>query len=278
MDRNASQVAPKQLLSVGDGIFLTIGMIVGALIFKAPSTVAGATSSNAEFLFAWLLGGLVSLCGALVYAELAARHPDVGGEYMFLRRGWGHGVAFVFAWSRMTVIQTGAIAAVAFVFGDYASEIVALGKGSSAIWAAIAVAALTALNLAGTLHSKTLQKVMEARSKVFAAREAQNIPELGQAEGALRATLGHLFALAEAYPDLKTNQSFQQLQARISGLENGIADRREFYNESVNVNNVRIEQFPDTIIAGMFNFKPAHLLEFREAEKADVDMKQLFGS
>ena len=127
-------------------------------------------------------------------------------------------------------------------------------------------------------EQETLQKVMEARSKVFAAREAQNIPELGQAEGALRATLGHLFALAEAYPDLKTNQSFQQLQARISSLENAIADRREFYNESVNVNNVRIEQFPDTIIAGMFNFKQAQLLEFREAEKADVDMKQLFSA
>ena len=127
-------------------------------------------------------------------------------------------------------------------------------------------------------EQETLQKVMEARSKVFAAREAQNIPELGRAEGALRATLGHLFALAEAYPDLKTNQIFQQLQARISSLENAIADRREFYNESVNINNVRVEQFPDTIIAGMFNFKPAPLLEFRNAEKADVDMKQLFGS
>lgn len=127
-------------------------------------------------------------------------------------------------------------------------------------------------------EQETLQKVMEARSKVFAAREAQNIPELGQAEGALRATLGHLFALAEAYPDLKTNQSFQQLQARITSLENAIADRREFYNESVNINNVRIEQFPDTIIAGMFNFKPASLLEFRDVEKADVDMKQLFSS
>lgn len=127
-------------------------------------------------------------------------------------------------------------------------------------------------------EQETLQKVMEARSRVFAAREAQNIPELGQAEGALRATLGHLFALAEAYPDLKTNQIFQQLQARISGLENAIADRREFYNESVNINNVRVEQFPDTMIAGMFNFKPAPLLEFRDAEKADVDMKQLFGS
>ena len=162
MDRNASSVAPKQLLSVSDGIFLTIGMIVGALIFKAPSTVAGATSGAADFLLAWVLGGLVSLCGALVYAELASRHPDTGGEYMFLMRGMGRGVAFVFAWSRMTVIQTGAIAAVAFVFGDYASEIIRLGgNNSSAIWAAIAVVALTLLNLAGTLQSKTLQKVME---------------------------------------------------------------------------------------------------------------------
>ena len=127
-------------------------------------------------------------------------------------------------------------------------------------------------------EQETLQKVMEARSRVFAAREAQNMPALGQAEGTLRATLGQLFALAEAYPDLKTNQSFQQLQARISSLENAIADRREFYNESVNVNNVRVEQFPDTIIAGMFNFKQAHLLEFRAAEKADVDMKQLFST
>jgi amino acid transporter len=113
------------------------------------------------FLFAWLFGGLVSLCGALVYAELAARHADTGGEYMFLTRSWGRGVAFLFAWSRMTVIQTGAIAAVAFVFGDYASEIFSFGNHSSAIWAALGVVVLTALNLAGTTQSKTLQKAME---------------------------------------------------------------------------------------------------------------------
>src|SRR3954468_7391037 len=153
--------APKQLLSVGDGIFLTAGMIIGALIFKAPATVAGATSGAETFLLAWLFGGVVSLCGALVYAELASRHPDTGGEYAFLARGWGNGVAFLFAWSRMTVIQTGAIAAVSFVFGDYASEIFRLPGNSSALWAAIAVVALTALNLAGTLQSKGLQKVME---------------------------------------------------------------------------------------------------------------------
>jgi amino acid transporter len=155
-------VRPRELLSVPDGIFLTVGMVIGVGIFKLPSLVAGNTASATVFLLAWLLGGLVSLCGALVYAELAARHPETGGEYAFLQQGFGRGAAFLFAWSRMTVIQTGAIAAVAFAFGDYASEIVRLGEKSSAVWAAVAVVAFTLLNFAGTLQSKTLQKVMEA--------------------------------------------------------------------------------------------------------------------
>ena len=152
---------PKQLLSVPDGIFLTVGMVVGVGIFKAPALVAGNASSNMEFLFAWILGGVVSLCGAFVYAELASRHPETGGEYAFLTRAFGRPASFLFAWSRMTVIQTGAIAAVAFVFGDYASEIFRLGQYSTAIYAAICVVALTALNFASTLHSKTTQKVLE---------------------------------------------------------------------------------------------------------------------
>ena len=122
----------------------------------------------------------------------------------------------------------------------------------------------------------TLQKVIEARSKVAVARESQDVRALGSAEGALRTSVGNLFALAEQYPDLKTNQTFLQLQSRISGLENAIADRREFYNESANINNVRIEQFPDTLIAGMLSFKPAQLLQFDSAEKTDVDVKELF--
>jgi amino acid transporter len=153
--------APRQLLSVGDGVFLTVGMVIGVGIFKAPSIVAGNTSSTAEFLFAWLLGGVISLCGALVYAELSSRHPETGGEYTFLNQGLGRGAGFLFAWSRMTVIQTGAIAAVAFVFGEYASEIFRLGEHSVAIYAALSVLALTLLNFAGTLESKMLQKVME---------------------------------------------------------------------------------------------------------------------
>lgn len=161
MDSNASAVKPKQLLTVSDGVILLCGMVIGAGIFKAPSIVAGNAANAGEFFFAWILGGVVSLCGALVYAELAARYPETGGEYAFLSRGFGRGAGFVFAWSRMTVIQTGAITAVAFVFGDYASEILRLGSNSPAVYAAVGVAALTLLNLAGTLESKTLQTAMQ---------------------------------------------------------------------------------------------------------------------
>ena len=98
------------------------------------------------------------------------------------------------------------------------------------------------------------------------------------AEAALARGLVHVNAVAESYPDLKANQTFQQLQTRISSLENAIADRREFYNESVNINNVRIEQFPDVFVARMFGFKEAQLLEFSEEEKKDVDVKSLFNS
>ncbi|WP_271409058.1 LemA family protein [Pseudomonas sp. Q1-7] len=123
----------------------------------------------------------------------------------------------------------------------------------------------------------TLERVIAARNAVASAREKGDVGALGQAESGLRSGLGQLFALAENYPQLKANESFQFLQQRISGLENGIADRRELYNEAVNLNNVRIEQFPDVIIAGLFGFKAAELLEFSEAEKADVDLKSLFG-
>ena len=122
----------------------------------------------------------------------------------------------------------------------------------------------------------TLQKVIEARSQVQAARQQQDIPALGQAEGMLRMGLGNIFAVAEAYPELKANENFMQLQTRITSLENGIADRRELYNEAVNINNVQIEVFPASIIAKLFNFGEKPLLEFSANEKADVDMKQMF--
>jgi LemA protein len=125
-------------------------------------------------------------------------------------------------------------------------------------------------------EQETLVRIAEARSRVAAARETQNIGALGPAEAALRSGVATVFAVVERYPELKANANFMQLQARITGLENAIADRREFYNESVNVNNVRIEQFPDVIVARAFKFGEARLLHFDARETADVDLGSLF--
>ena len=125
-------------------------------------------------------------------------------------------------------------------------------------------------------EQETLQRITQARSSVASAQARGDVRELGKAETMMRAGLGQLFALAENYPELKADETFRHLQQRISGLESSIADRREFYNESVNNNNVRIEQFPDVIIARLFHFQAFDLLEFSERELQDVDVKALF--
>ena len=125
-------------------------------------------------------------------------------------------------------------------------------------------------------EQETMERIIQARSSVANAQSDGDIKALGAAETMMRSSLGQLFALAENYPDLKADSNFKHLQQRISGLENGIADRRELYNESVNNNNVRIEQFPDVLIARQFNFTAFELLEFQDEELQDVDMKTLF--
>jgi len=127
-------------------------------------------------------------------------------------------------------------------------------------------------------EQETLQRVTEARARVSSAREQQDVTALGKAEGMLRMGLGQIFAVAEAYPELKANEHFMQLQTRITALENSIADRREWYNDSVNLHNVRIEQFPDLFVARVFQFEARPLLEFASAEKTDIDLKSLFSA
>lgn len=126
-------------------------------------------------------------------------------------------------------------------------------------------------------EQETLNRVMEARSGIAKARETGNLPALGAAEKMLRMGLGSLYAVAEAYPELKTSEKFQYLQTRITSLENGIADRREYYNEAVKNNNIRIEQFPEILIARWFGFGERSLLEFAESDKRDHNLNQLFG-
>ncbi|MFW5431184.1 MAG: LemA family protein [Methylophilaceae bacterium] len=127
-------------------------------------------------------------------------------------------------------------------------------------------------------EQQTLENVIKARSGVDKARQLQDVAGLAVAESALQGSLGGLFALAENYPDLKADQSFNALQSRITGLENAIADRREFYNDSVNVNNVRVAQFPDLIVANLLGFKTLNLLKFASAELKDVDVNKRFNS
>jgi LemA protein len=125
---------------------------------------------------------------------------------------------------------------------------------------------------------ETFDQVIKARSAVASASSARDMEALGKAEGSLRSGLSRLFALAEAYPDLKATEQFSHLQKRISGLEDAISDRREFYNESVNLNNVGVEEFPAAIVAGMFGFRRFQLLRFTAEETRDVDVRALFNA
>ncbi|OGI44012.1 MAG: LemA family protein [Candidatus Muproteobacteria bacterium RBG_16_65_31] len=125
---------------------------------------------------------------------------------------------------------------------------------------------------------EVLEKVTQARAAVGKAREAGDVAALGAAETRMRVGLANLFAVAENYPELRANENFQHLQNRISQLEAQIADRREYYNDSVNINNVRVEQFPDGIVARLFRFGLRPLLSFEESELKDVNVKALFNS
>ena len=123
---------------------------------------------------------------------------------------------------------------------------------------------------------ETLERVTQARSQVEAARQAGNVTSVSAAEGVMRSGLANLYAVAERYPELKADTVFRNLSARISALETAITDRREIYNDAATAQNVRIETFPDSIVAGMSNFEPAHLLKFDKSQTADVDVALAF--
>lgn len=149
--------APRALLRRRDAVAIIVGIVIGAGIFRTPPLVAQIAGDGGWALALWVAGGLVSLVGALCYAELAATYPHAGGDYHFLTRAFGRDVSFLYGWARATVINTGSIALLAFVFGDYASRLVDLGPRSPALWAALLVVALTAVNVASLAVSARTQ-------------------------------------------------------------------------------------------------------------------------
>ncbi len=158
----AGIAAPVQILRARAAFAIAVGIVVGAGIFRTPSLVAGASSSEAMFLSAWVLGGSLSIVGALCYAELVSTYPHAGGDYAYLKRAFGPRLAFLYAWARLSVIQTGSIALLAFVAGDYLAQLIDLGPLSPALYAAAAVVVLTAINCLGVRQGTATQNWLTA--------------------------------------------------------------------------------------------------------------------
>lgn len=146
-------------LGLFDATMIVMGGIIGAGIFVNPAEVARHSGSPALIVGAWLLGGVVALAGALVYAELAARRPEVGGQYAYLRDAYGPLPAFLYGWSLLLVIQSGGMAAVAITFARYTRAFVDLPVPDAAV-AAGALALLTLVNCLGVRAGSTVQNVL----------------------------------------------------------------------------------------------------------------------
>jgi basic amino acid/polyamine antiporter, APA family len=142
-----------------DATMIVMGGIVGSGIFVTPATVARSVGSTGAILGAWIVGGVVAVLGAFVYAELAARRPDVGGQYVYLRDAYHPLAAFLYGWALLLVIQTGGMAASAVTFARYALELVPLPLDEGLL-ATAALALLTVVNCLGVRHGSRLQSVL----------------------------------------------------------------------------------------------------------------------
>ena len=161
---------------------LVMGSVIGAGIFVVPHTVAALVPAPAPVLAAWVIGGLISMAGGLVYADLARRRPHVGGQYAFLREAYHPALAFVYGWSLLWVIQSGGMAAVAVVFGTYCNQLLLLlgdaAAPGSAVTAALAIAAVTAVNCTGARAGSTAQNVFMSL-KILAMPDARAVRPVG---------------------------------------------------------------------------------------------------
>lgn len=146
-------------LGLFDATMIVMGGIVGSGIFINPYVVARQVHTPALILGAWLAGGLVALLGAFVYAELAVRRPEVGGQYAYLRDAYHPSVAFVYGWALLLVIQSGGMAAVAVTFARYFREVTHAPLTDSAV-AVLTLALLTVVNCLGVRAGSNVQSLL----------------------------------------------------------------------------------------------------------------------
>lgn len=148
-------------LSLWDSVCLIVGIIIGASIFQSSQYVFQSSGSAARGMAAWAIGGVVSLIGALCYAELASAYRTAGGDYTYLTRAYGSKVGFMFAWAELSVIRTGgSIAFMAYIFARYASEFCPLGANSRLVYALLGIILLTFINAIGVRPGRLVQNCL----------------------------------------------------------------------------------------------------------------------
>jgi basic amino acid/polyamine antiporter, APA family len=161
----ASSSAPRRELTLFDSTCIIVGIIIGSGVYRTSPDVAGLVPNVAWLIGLWLLGGLLSLIGAVCYAELATAYPKEGGDYVYLTRAFGRSVGFLFAWCQLWIVRPGSIGAMAFIFAEYANQIFGNGEGPASNYvlvgyAAGSIIALTAINILGVREGKWTQNVL----------------------------------------------------------------------------------------------------------------------
>lgn len=159
LDKTGNETHLARRLGLFDATMIVMGGIIGAGIFMNPSVVAGQVKTPFLILFAWAFGGLVALAGAFIYAELAERRPETGGQYAYLRDAFHPSVAFIYGWALLLVIQTGGMAAVAVTFANYFIELTGIAAPNWIV-AMIALGVLTVINCLGVRTGSTVQNIL----------------------------------------------------------------------------------------------------------------------
>src|SRR5690606_3188706 len=158
-DGNPGTVGYARRLGLFSGVMMVIGGIIGSGIFRSPQVVAQRVHTPGLTLGVWVLGGVIALIGAFIYAELGGRTPKAGGQYVYLRDTFGPLPAFLYAWALLLIIATGAIAAVAVTFADYTIALFGLGEGNGVAIASGAIVLLSVINFVGVRPGAVTQNI-----------------------------------------------------------------------------------------------------------------------
>lgn len=159
---------PKQQLTLLDATSIIVGIVIGVGIYQTSPVIAASVTTPVWLILIWIIGGLLSMVGALCYAELATVYPEEGGDYVYLTKAWGRRIGFLFAWAGFWMVRPANIGAIAFIFAHYAQQIIPFRSGHNdlTIYAASLVILLTLVNILGVKSGKWLQNIMTT-AKVF---------------------------------------------------------------------------------------------------------------